>query len=184
METEEQSHLEGLCADISPNHREFADQFMVDFNGTQALMRCRGFDCTLATAGSMAPRLLQREDVQAYLQLRLAQLSAEAGLSVARIIKRLETLAFSNIDDFIEQGGDGQLYIKPWKNISRQKKAAVKKIKITRTTNSQGDEEYRAELEMKDDLTALKLLYVYMGLDNKLETAQRTIKRLKSTNDL
>ena len=184
METEEQSHLEGLCADISPNHREFADQFMLDFNGTQALMRCRGFDCTVATAGSMAPNLLQREDVQAYLRLRLAQLSAEVGLSVARIIQRLEDLAFSNIDDYIEQNYDGQIRLKPWRNISKRKKAAVKKVKIYRTTNSQGDEEYREEIEMKDDLAALKVLFVYMGLDNKLETAQRTIKRLKSTNDL
>ena len=184
MNLQEQRRLEALCADISASHREFADQYMLDFNGSQAVMRCRGFDCTLATARPMASGLLDREDVQAYLQLRQAQLSAEAGLSVIRILKRLEILAFANIGDYLESASDGQIRLKDLNAMPQESLAAVKKFKCCRTINGAGDEEYRAEIEMKDDISALKLLFVYMGLDDKVETAQRTLKRLQRTQDL
>ena len=185
MDSEHQSELEALSADLPLERRDFADEYLKDFNATEAVLRSRGYNPeSRNTARSMGGELLGDPAIQAYLNLRSAQLSAEAGLSVIRILKRLEALAFADLDDIVHECGDGQIRLRPWDEIPAQSKAAIKRVKKYRIINRNGDEEWREEVEMKDDLAALKMLYVYLGMDDTLESAQRTLKRLKRIQNL
>lgn len=58
---------------LQDQQRRFADEYLVDFNGTAAYMRA-GYKATGAAASAAAARLLANSKVQAYLASRKEEL--------------------------------------------------------------------------------------------------------------
>ncbi|WP_251278282.1 terminase small subunit, partial [Enterobacter hormaechei] len=58
---------------LQDQQRRFADEYLVDFNGTAAYMRA-GYKATGAAASAAAARLLANPKVQAYLASRKEEL--------------------------------------------------------------------------------------------------------------
>lgn len=99
------------------NDRElrFIDEFLKDFNGTQAVIRA-GISSRPDSAASIASRMLNEPHVLLELARRRDQLMEKHGISLDLILEEIRRIAFSKISDVaswnrgtIEVKADGQI---------------------------------------------------------------------------
>lgn len=72
------------------NHQRFADKYFETLNGTESAIYA-GF--SESTARQQAWQLLQREDIQEYLQELRAEYSKKTGITKEWIIERFKTIS-------------------------------------------------------------------------------------------
>lgn len=82
------------------NDRElvFIDEFLKDFNGTQAVIRA-GFAGKLRSAAAIASRMLNAPHVLLELARRRDQLMEKHGISLDLILEELRRIAFARMSD-------------------------------------------------------------------------------------
>jgi hypothetical protein len=91
------------------------------------------------------------------------QIMEKAGAKFPRLIRELVSIAFSDIANYVTVSDDGSLTCIPTQNITKPKRAAIKKIKEhTRITESADGEKIwkdsRIEYELYDKLSAITTL--------------------------
>src|ERR1700685_626836 len=91
-------------ANMLEQHQRFADKYFETLNGAESA-RYAGF--AEDSARIEASRLLDRDDVQAYLQELRSELSEKTGISQQKVLNEIAKIAFSDIRNYYE--GDGQL---------------------------------------------------------------------------
>jgi len=89
-------------------------------------------------AGVGAYELLKKPSVQKYLAWRLNQLAKFEMVEINqhKVIRELNRLAYSSIDDFCTWDEDGAITLKDMDDLTHDAIAAIKKIKSTRTTRT------------------------------------------------
>lgn len=90
---------------------------------------------------------------------RIKEEAQKQDLSPDRLIREYAALAHSNQDDFYNIGHFGELILKPWDEIPREKKAAVKTVRSKTTMRGT---EY--EIVMHDKKGAMDMLAQLMGM--------------------
>lgn len=83
---------------LKDNHRVFADHYLLSGNAAESYRKSggKGFHASLG-----GYKCLNRPDVQAYLAIKREQSSEEVTDLHAKVLRELDTMAFSNIADFI-----------------------------------------------------------------------------------
>lgn len=144
---------------LLPQQQLFCEEYLKDFNGTQAAIRA-GY--SERSAYSQASRLLSHDEVQAYISHRIE----EHKMGADEVLNRLADIARGDLGDFLiiskgEQtsisliGEDGKL---------NPKTRLIKKL----TTRTDRLDVEVSTIELHDPLAALKLL----GTHHKLFTKQ------------
>ena len=184
MDLQLQEQLEEAAQSLARNHRLFCEHYLGTFNATQAALAADGLNpASRESAAQLGYELLRRNDVQAYLRLRMAQAAAEIGVSPERVLKRVEQLAFSNICDVLQSAPDGSIRVRDLDTLPKHVQKSIKKIRQIPVTGPDGSVvDYRIEVELYDALTALKILVAYLGIDTPVESAQRVLSRIKELN--
>ena len=180
MTPEEQMKLEIKAEQISPKHKEFCEEFLKDFNGTQAALRTKSFKTQDANAAhKRASITLQREDVTAYLTLRQREFLDLQGLTQRWVLSALEGIAMASITDVLEWEGysDGHTTVIPSKDIPKNIARAIAEVNITETELPAGITVRRTEVKMVNRLPALRALAAYSGLTNEFNTIRLALKR-------
>lgn len=90
---------------------------------------------------------------------RLRELADEQDISPSRVIKEHASIAFSNIEDYIDAGAFGQIQVKDINRISTEKMAAVKSIEV-----KPGAFGLHTKIIMHDKHPSLKAMGELMGL--------------------
>lgn len=103
--------------------------------------------------------LLARPLVRAALAEKIRAAGEEQDLSPSRVIKEHATIAFSNIADYYESRGFGEVHIKDLTKIPRELMAAVKTIRTKPTMYGN-----HMEIVMHDKKESLKVFGELMGL--------------------
>ena len=101
---------------INDQHRHFCLDYLKHFNATKA---AKNAGYSPRTAGKMAWKLLQREDVQAFLHDKKKQLEMEADIELLEIIRHLREMAFFDISDILQDNGD-ILPVSQWPDIAKK----------------------------------------------------------------
>jgi len=128
----------------------FRLSYLRHHNATQAALDAGYSPRTAASQGS---RMLRHVEIKAALQAQLADYDVTA----QRVTRELAYLGFANVQDFVH--ADGR--VKAIHELTREQAAAVRKLKVTRRTETDDDEATvtdSTELELADKRPALELL--------------------------
>ena len=140
-------------AKMSAKQQRFAEEYMLDLNGTQAAIRA-GY--SPKTAQEQASRLLSNVMVSAAVDRAKADRSARTGINADRILEELAKIGFANIADltgFLHGAAQGE----------RVDTAAVQSLRVKTIPTEEGEIVER-ELRMADKLKALELMGKHVDL--------------------
>lgn len=146
-------------------HQRFADKFFETLNGAESA-RYAGF--SEASARQEASRLLERDDVQEYLQRLRAVLAEKTGVSQQKVLNEIAKIAFSDIRNYYQD--DNQL--KPICDLEDNEAAALASVK-SYEENLPGTSVVigiNKEIKLYDKLAGLEKLARHLGMykeDNK-----------------
>lgn len=89
-------------------HDDFARQYVVDFNGTQAAIRA-GY--STKAAGQIAFDLLKNPKIQARIDELVQRRNDRLDITGDRVLQELGRIAFASLGDFLEVGKDGSFVV-------------------------------------------------------------------------
>lgn len=140
---------------LSMRQELFVLEYLKDFNGAAAAARA-GY--SPKTSNIRAMELLKVPAVKARVKREQAKIAKAVLTDAEEITRELKYVAFSNIQDYIEQGNE----IVDISTISRKKAAAVKMIKKTVTT-FEGGTKTTIQIELHDKLGAIDKFGRHVG---------------------
>lgn len=80
--------IDELAKQLTPQERRFAQEYLRDYNATEAAIRA-GFQGTRPAAANKGSKLLRREPVREYIDALLDEQARSAGVSKSGIVARL-----------------------------------------------------------------------------------------------
>lgn len=145
---------------LKESHQRFADKYFETLNGTQSAIYAGYAE---ASARIEASRLLDREDVQAYLQQLRAVLEEKTGISAQKVLNEIAKIAFADIRNFYK--GDDQL--KAITDLDDNEAAALMSVKMYEEYTPDGPIGMNKEIKMYNKLDGLEKLARHLGLFEK-----------------
>lgn len=155
---------------LPPMQDRFVDEWLIDFNGTQAAIRA-GY--SERSARSIAGRLLTKDNIQREISRRQKDLQRRTEVTQERVVKELARIAFANIADYVhvetqtrtKDDGTETTYqivmLSETEDLSADQRAALSTVK--QSVNG-------VEIKLHDKIKALELLGRHIGMFNdKLE---------------
>jgi len=142
-------------AKLTPKQQRFADEWLIDMNGTQAAIRA-GY--SPRSANEQAARLLAKPSIRAYIDERLAEQSRRTGVTQERIIRELARIAFCDPTEIIDTN-TGE--IRPETSPDDRSAIAAVKVRKIPTPDGYGIER---EIRVADKIKALELLGKRFGM--------------------
>lgn len=153
-------------------HKRFADKFFETLNGSKSAIYA-GF--AEASARQEASRLLDRDDVQSYLQELRDAASEKTGITAARVLEEIGRLAFSDIRNYYK--GDNQLI--PVTDLDDDAAAALASVKTFEEFTPDGDPIGTSkEIKLYDKLAGLEKLAKHLGLYEKDNSQSRPVNNV------
>jgi hypothetical protein len=150
---------------LTSKQREFVREYTKDYNGMQAVLRCKSFNVSSdESAAVRASQVLSSIKVQEAITAKEKDISTRYINDKAKVLKEMSILAHSDIADYLTPEGD--IKITNLKDLPFQASKAIKKIRINRTRRvlvrksidgNPGDEiiDERIEFELYDKPGAL-----------------------------
>jgi phage terminase small subunit len=140
---------------LTPKQQRFADEWLIDMNGTAAAIRA-GY--SVKSAEVTASKLLRNAKVRAYIDARMAELSRRTGVNQERIIRELARIAFVNPPEVVDMD---EARIMATATEDDTAAIASVKVKTIPTENGTGIER---EIRFADKIKALELLGKRFGM--------------------
>tara|TARA_R110002074_G_scaffold139781_4_gene285766 strand:- start:769 stop:1335 length:567 start_codon:yes stop_codon:yes gene_type:complete len=145
---------------LTAKQKKFCHEHMIDLNATQAAIRAGYSPNTAKVIGS---ENLSKPAIVEYLGVLSGEVLANTDLTRDRVLDELSAIAFTNLEDLIDfDKADATLIEKDQRRLNTR--SAVKKIKITRKFESNGESTETLEIELHDKLKALDMLGKYFGM--------------------
>lgn len=144
-----------------PDQQErFCQEYLIDLNATAAAGRAGYSD------PNYGRQLIAKPNVSARIADLMGEREKRTGVTADRVINELALIAFSNLDDYAEWGGDvdggNVLRLKPSRQLTRAQKAVIKSIRHTRKRGK--TDEDTLEIVREDKLSALDKLAKHLNL--------------------
>lgn len=158
---------------LNPKYKKFCEEYVIDFNGTQAATRA-GY--SKKTANEQASRLLANVNIQNYISELQLKLREKTEISAEMVIQELAKIGFANVQDFVN-GGNSILELK---YLDRDKVAAVSGVE-TEVTDYNGILTTKTKLKFHNKIAALEGLGKHLGIfdkDNKQKAPVINIETL------
>ena len=137
---------------LTPKQRRFVNEYLIDFNATQAAIRA-GF--SKRSAGNIANEYLKKPHIQAELQKRQKKLQEKLEITQEKVLQELASIAFANGSDFATVIPGGIVEVIPTSEVPKEKLPAIAGIEQTRTG---------VKVKTHDKVRALEKLGEYLGL--------------------
>ncbi len=139
-------------SNLNEMQRRFAEEYIKDFNATQAALRA-GY--SEKTAYSQGQRLLKHVEIKAHLA-KFAQKAADRyEVTAERVTRELALLGFSNVKDLAGKSID---------EIDRDAAASIKEMTTEAVQSKDGSVVLRTKYKTADKHSALKTLAQITGL--------------------
>jgi len=165
--------------EITQKQKDFAREYIIDFNGYQAAVRSGHNPSAAATAAS---RMLSHPNVMAYLKELMEQRAERVNLTQDMIVKELMDIAFCDVKDFYCDI-TGEL-LQPHELNDRAAKATASfKSTVLKVEDKNGKrkEETIDEYKRSDKIKALELLGKHLGVFEK-DNRQKAPKQVVNNN--
>jgi len=148
---------------LKPAQRHFADEWLIDHNGTRAYKAAYASIRSDTTAKAAASRLLTNVNVDAYIQARQAEIAAKYQVTQERTLKEESFIAFADIRRAFKDG----VLLMPEK-MPEELRRAISAYEIIR----QADGSIKYKVRFWDKGRALERISKHLGLYEK-ENAQQ-----------
>jgi len=148
---------------LRPAARVFVDRYIGDVE-REAQRTNRVIPLPIEGYSQRDQTLMCEPLVQAAIAERMRDLVDAMELNARKVIKEVSGIAFSNINNYMVIGEDGQ----PYFDLARctpEMLGAIKTIKIEETVGQNGGKR-KFEFVLHDKLAGLSMLFKYMGLDS------------------
>lgn len=151
--------------DLTDKQALFVEEYLKDFNATQAALRAK---YSPKTSHAIGRENLQKPVIRAALAVRVQQLLDNAGITAEHVLHELSIVAFSDIHDYVRWDEDRVAFI-PGDDLDPQKRRVIAEIQAettTRTFEDSGLSETTVKFKLKpwDKLKALEKLGQYLKL--------------------
>ena len=144
---------EKKCQELTEKQKQFAVEYLVDFNATAAAKRA-GYSAK--TASAAASRLLTNVKVQQLIKQEQDKLFERTEIKVEDILENIACIAFYDVNDYIQLSGDGNIMsLKDISSLTKKQRKAVKSIK---------NGKYGIEIEFDSRTKALEMLMDYYNV--------------------
>jgi phage terminase small subunit len=138
---------------LTPKQACFVEEYLLDFNATQAAIRA-GYSARRAS--EIGYSLLQKNTVQSAIEVAQRERSARTGVTADRVVQEIARLAFSSLSDVMTWGPDGA-QVRRDDEITPDAVAAI--AEITETRNG-------VKVKLHNKVSALEQLAKHVGLYN------------------
>lgn len=145
-------------ARLSAIKKRFCDEYLIDLNATQAVIRAGYKINGDNSAASIGSKLLKEPDVAKEVAKQMAERSKRTGINQERVVQELARIAFVRATDVIVPGDAS---IKD--NASEDDLACIQSVKV-KTTNSEKGVTVEREVRLNDKMKALELLGKHLGM--------------------
>ena len=135
---------------LTPCHRRFVEEYLVDLNAMQAASRA-GY------AGKGGGMLLRRPAIAAAIEQAFSAREEKARITSDRVLQEYGRMAFANMRDFADWGPSG-VTLRPKSDLSEADAAAVAEI-VPSGSNGKG-----GRIKLYDKKAALDALARHLGL--------------------
>lgn len=154
----------GKESQLTPKQQRFVDEYLLDLNATQAAIRAGYSEENARQIGS---ENLSKLDIQNAIQSAMDARSQRTAITADRVLNELAKLAFSNIQDFVDDAGN----LKSPGELSRDDAAAIQEL--TQDSIGSGEEVVlRRKYKLSDKKGSLELLGKHLKLfTDKVELA-------------
>ncbi len=158
---------------IELKDREFARQYILDFNPVETLRRCKFYPKVRrrSTLSTYASKWLEKDSVQQYIQEELENRKERVEVTQDAIIDEYAKVAFSCITDYLEWDENG-IRVKPSSAIGFRQLRAIDYIEMSQRVTNDGEVVTKVKFKLNNKLTALEALGKSLGMfaaDNKHE---------------
>ena len=144
---------------LTAKQQKFCEEYIVDLNGTQAAIRA-GY--SKKTAFTIANENLNKPYIQSVISELKKKISEKTGITAERVLRELEKIGFSNIQDYLSSGGT----FKDFSTVDPNNAGAISSIKFS-TTTFEGGERKEVQVKMWDKVSALEKIGKHIGLFEK-----------------
>lgn len=144
---------------MQENHIRFADKYFETLNAKESAIYA-GF--SEDTAKQIGYNLLQRDDIQEYLNKLRKEASEKHGITKEKWLSELAEIGFSNILDFMSEGNN----FKDITDVQRGRTRVIASVKKT-VTEFEGGEKTLTEFKLYDKLSALDKIGRHFGFFEK-----------------
>ena len=153
---------------ITDRMKKFVDEYLVDFNATQAAIRA-GYSSD--TANEQGSQLLARPDIRELVAEGQKEVMERTQTFQDNAVDELKIVGFSDLADFLTVKADGIVEQKPFNELTKAQTKCIKKIKQTVRSSHSADgtilhQTAVIEIELHDKLRALELLGRHLGMFN------------------
>lgn len=145
-----------MKAELTPKKKIFVDEYLIDFNATQAAIKA-GY--SKKTARSQGQRLLTNVDIQEAIQKAMKERSERTEITQDMVLKELATFGFANIQDYIKHSQDGLIIFKSIDDIPEGAARAIEAIKVI-DNGSKGSVEFKLHSKSR----GLELIGRHLGM--------------------
>lgn len=144
-------------ARLSAIKKRFCDEYLIDLNATQAVIRAGYKINSDNSAASIGSKLLKEPDVAKEIDKQMAERSKRTGINQERVIRELARIAFVRATDVI---APDDASVKEY--ASDDDLACIQSVKVKTTTGEKGITVER-EVRLNDKMKALELLGKHLG---------------------
>lgn len=141
---------------LSDKRRRFAEEYLIDFNATQAAIRAGYSPKSAAQQGS---ELLKNPKVRAYVDARMSELGRRTGITQERILRELARIAFLDPTKLADMDTGRMLA-----NAIEDDRAAIASVKVKTFESADGGGGIEREIRFADKIRALELLGKRFGM--------------------
>lgn len=152
---------------MTPKNEQFCREYMIDMNATQAAIRC-GY--SKKTANVQGSRLLTKVDIKNRIKELQKELQERTGLSAEKVLREMEKIGFSNIQNVLADGNS----IKDITKIDKDIAATVKSVKTTVTKN-EFETKTQVTIELYDKRATLVDLGRHLGIFESDNSQKKTV---------
>lgn len=153
--------------ELNDKQRRFCEEYVIDLSQTQAAIRA-GY--SPKTAYSSGNRLLSYVECKKYIEILQKDMRLRSGITADRVIEEIAKIAFSDINDVLDEGNT----IRDITKLSNRVSATVSSVKVVETLGEVPTR--RTEVKFYDKGAALDKLGRHLGIfekDNKQQAAAK-----------
>lgn len=148
---------------LEPREVRFVEEYLVDLNGTQAIIRSGYRAKTSASASQMAYVYLRKAHIAEAITKAMAE---KPGITQTRIIDELALMGFARMGDYITIQPDGTAYVDLSK-ITQEQTAAISELTSDEYIDGRGEDARsvkRVKIKIADKLSALEKMGKVVGM--------------------
>lgn len=150
----------------------FIDEYLVDFNATQAAIRA-GY--SKRSASEQGYDLLRKPQIQSAIKAKQKELAHKVGITRERIVQECARIAFSDIRKLFNEDGT----FKKFKDMSDDAAAAIAGVDVVEQASVDGNVPMQTKkVKLWDKNSALEKLLKHLGMENNEMSYEEQLRQL------